>query len=136
MPNDMHRLLASMLGLPAWVQAWMVILLATNMAAFAFLDTDVGFWTAGAFAVVAAFNLPMMVIQGGLTRLLSVPHFVWLALVPYLFLSLFGSEPLPPGSTRHFAVAVLVVNSISLMFDFLEVYRWLKGQREVLGISR
>jgi len=135
MANKLRRLTASMMGLPRWVQAWLAILLGTNMAAFAFLDTRVGIWTAAAFVVVAALNLPMMFIQGGLTRLLSLPHFVWLPLMPYLYLNLFGSSPLPPGSTRVFASAVLAVNSISLLFDVLEVFRWCKGRREVLGVA-
>ncbi len=130
----MKRIIASMAGLPRGVQAWMVILFGTNMASFAFLDTRVGLGIATAFALVASLNMTLMFVQGGLTRLLSVPHFIWLPLLPYLFLSLYGSDPLPSGSLRTLAISVLLLNSISLAFDVLEAVRWFRGGREVLGL--
>lgn len=133
MSDNFERILASMLGLPRWVQGWMAILFGMNMASFAFLDTRVGMWTAAAFAVVASLNMTLMFFQGGLTRLLSFPHFVWLPLMPYLLLNLYGVEPLPPGNLRTFATGLLFVNSISLVFDTLEAIRWIRGGREVLG---
>lgn len=129
--------MASITGLPRWVQAWLVLLVGTNMTSVAFLDTDVGMWTAAAIVAVAALNLPMMVIQGGLTRLLSLPHFVWFPLSVFLYGRLQGAEELPVGSSvRSFALTVLIVNGISLMFDVFEVYRWFRGEREVLGLDR
>ncbi|MGE3348576.1 MAG: hypothetical protein AB7I35_14200 [Ramlibacter sp.] len=95
-----------------------------------------GIWTAITFGVVAMLNMPAMVLQGGLTRFLSLPHFAWLPLVVYLYSQLYGATPLPPGGVRSYALAVLVVNSISLAFDVLESWRWITGQREVLGLDR
>ena len=132
----LHRLMRSFLGLPLWVQVWMTVLIATNLAAFWMLDTAVGFWTAVALAVMMAFAGPMMVIQAGMTRLLSIPHFVWAPLTVYILYRLFGPEPLDRHSVEFaYAVAVLVVNGISLAFDVRESYRWLRGDREVLGVE-
>ena len=137
MTSRLRRLLASIAGLPQWVQAWLVVLVGTNLASLAFLDTNVGLWTAAAIVVVGTLNLPMMVIQGGLTRLLSLPHFVWFPLIVLLYGQLHGTNALPAGSpVRIFALAVLIVNGISLLFDVLEVYRWFRGEREVLGLDR
>lgn len=121
-------------GLPKWVKAWVLGLIAVNAASFAFLHSEVGRWTAAAALVVCVFNVPMMLVQQGLTRLLSLPHFVWFALVVYLAGQLFGANPLPAGSVRTYALVVLAVNSISLVFDVIEVFRWLRGEREVLGL--
>jgi hypothetical protein len=126
----------SIVGIPRWVQLWMLLLMGTNMASLAFLHTPVGRWTALTFGVVCMFNMPTMMLQGGLTRLLSLPHFAWLPLVVYLYSQLYGAAPLPPGGVRSYALAVLVVNSISLAFDVLEAWRWFTGQREVLGLDR
>lgn len=125
----------SLTGIPRWVQLWLVILVATNMASLAFLDTAAGRLTAAAFAVVAVVNLPMVFIQAGLTRLLSFTHLVWL---PLLFVLL--SQLLAPDSaqidtaTEGFMVAVIGVNGLSLVFDFIEMWRWSRGEREVLGV--
>ena len=136
MMHRLRRLRASIAGLPRWVRAWLVVLAGTNMASLAFLDTQVGVWTAIAFAVVSAMNMPLMLIQGGMTRLLALPHFVWLALVAYLLPQLFGAQPLPAGSSvRAFALTVVVVNGISLLFDVVDTLRWLRGEREVLGLA-
>lgn len=132
----LHRLMRSFLGLPLWVQVWMTVLIGTNLAAFWMLDTAVGFWTAVALVVMMAFNGPMMVIQAGMTRLLSIPHFVWLPLAVYILYRLFGPEPIDRDSAEFgYAVAVFAVNGISLAFDVYESYRWLRGDREVLGVE-
>ncbi len=35
-----------------------------------------------------------------------------------------------------YATAVLALNVTSLLFDVVEAHRWLKGGREVLGLTR
>ena len=104
------------------------------MAALAFLDSDVGRYTALAFALVCAFNMPMMVIQRGLTRLLAFPHFAWLPLLVYLYGQLWGADPLPAGAVRHYATLVFAFNTVSLLFDVVDAAKWLRGGREVLGL--
>ncbi len=132
----MNQMLRSMAGLPRGVQLWLPLLFGTNLASLAFLDTEVGRVIAIAFAVVCAFNMPMMFIQRGLTRLLAFPHFAWLPLVAYLYLQLWGANPLPAGSVRNYATLVFVLNTVSLLFDVVDAARWLRGGREVLGLRR
>ena len=103
------------------------------MASLAWLDTQVGVWTAVTFAVIGAMNMPLTVIQGGMTRRLALPHFVSFALIAYLAAQPFGTHPLPAGSSvRTYALTVLVVNGISLAFDVQNTVRWIRGDREVL----
>lgn len=131
----MRQMFASMAGLPRWVQLWLPILFGTNMASLAFLDSDVGRKIAIAFAVVLAFNMPMMLIQRGLTRLLAFPHFIWIPLVVYLYGQLYGANPLPPGTVRTYATMVFAFNLCSLLFDVIDAAKWLRGEREVLGLK-
>lgn len=132
----MGQMLKSMMGLPLWVRLWLPTLFGTNMVALAFLDSEVGRYTALAFAVVCAFNMPMMVIQKGLTRLLAFPHFAWFPLVIYLYGQLWGANPLPPGSVRTYATLVFACNTFSLAFDVVDALKWIRGGREVLGLGR
>lgn len=127
---------ASISGLPSWVKIWLVILATSNMLSLAFLDTESGIWTAIAFAIVGMLNMPMVFVQGGLTRLLSIPHFVWVPLLVYLYPRLIGPNAISHADPQYlFMLLVFVVNGVSLLFDALEGYRWLSGRREILGLS-
>ncbi|RYC15653.1 hypothetical protein [Ciceribacter ferrooxidans] len=137
MTSKWRTIRASLMGLPLWVRLWLVVLALTNMSSLAFLDTDSGRWTAVAFAAVGVFNMPMVYIQGGLTRLLSVPHAIWIPLLIHLIQRLFVDHAIASGSDEYvFAAAVVAVNGTSLLFDVLESWRWLAGRREILGLHK
>ena len=136
MSTRVSRVFQSIAGMKLWVKIWLMILGAANMAAFLLLDTDIGYWSAVAGVFVVATNMPMMFIQGGITRALSLPHIVWVPLLIYIFPQIVGPEALDPTSAEfRLGVTIFVFNSISLAFDFLESYRWLKGEREILGLE-
>lgn len=81
--------------------------------------------------------MPMVYIQGGLTRLLSVPHVIWIPLLIHLIRRLFVDHAIAADSDEYvFAAAVVAVNGISLLFDALESWRWLAGRREILGLHK
>jgi len=61
---------------------------------------------------------------------------IWVPLLVYIFPRIIGPEALDPTSAEfRLGVTIFVFNSISLAFDFLESYRWLKGEREILGLE-
>ncbi len=132
----LRRAWASYRSLPAWVQMWMPILFGVNMAGFAFLDTEIGFWTAVTIVLVASINLTTMLIQGGLSRLLAFPHFLWVPLIIYIAMRLFGFTA---GTVEKpefiFGLMVMVINCISLMFDAIDASRWLGGDRRISGLD-
>ncbi len=110
--------------------------MAVNTATFWLLDTEIGFWSAVAFGIVCFFNMPTMIIQGGLTRLMPIPHLVWVPLLVYLYPYLFGPTAIESGDPVYIlGIMVFGVNSISLLFDVYESFRWLRGDREILGIE-
>ncbi len=136
MSTRVNRVLRSVAAMKTWVKVWLMILGPANMASFLFLDTDIGYWSAVAGVLVVVTNIPMLFIQGGVTRALSFPHLVWVPLLVYIYPRIIGPEALDPTSAEfQLGVVIFVFNSISLAFDFLECFRWLKGEREILGLE-
>ena len=136
MSTKMSDVLQSIMAMKTWVKIWLMMLGPANMAAFLFLDTNIGYWSAVAGVLVVATNIPMMFIQGGVTRALSLPHMIWVPLLIYIFPQIIGPDALDPMSAEFkLGVTIFVLNSISLAFDFLESYRWVKGEREILGLE-
>lgn len=129
---------ASFRSLPGWVQIWVGgILVPVNAASFALLDT----WSGRAIAVAAFFvvssNVPIMLWARGMTKLMAVPHlFIWGPLQWLLITNLLqvsGGNAMPPPE-QTYVMVVLTVNGISLLFDLLDSWRWLKGDRSVPGV--
>ena len=132
----MNQVFRSIAGMKLWVKVWLMMLGPANMAAFLYLDTDIGYWSAVAGGLVVATNIPMMFAMGGVTRALSLPHMIWVPLLIYILPRSIGPEALDPASAEfRLGVTIFVFNSISLAFDFLESYRWVKGEREILGLE-
>lgn len=113
----------------------MVILFPLNAASLWLTHWNTGYWAAWAFAVVALTNIPMTIVQAGLSRLLALPHVLaWGPLQVYLVLRLTGSVggPLQQGEWAY-ATALAIINAISLTFDGWDSWRWLRGERAVHG---
>jgi hypothetical protein len=122
----------SFLALPRWVQLWLALaLVPVNLSSILLLETPTGSAGALAFAVVVAGNLPIMLVERGMSRLMAVPHLVaWLPLLAWLGYSLISSPGLQ-GAERWLAWALLLVNGASLPFDMSDSWRWLRGERAV-----
>lgn len=130
--RDCHR---SFLALPLWVRLWVaLVLIPVNALPFFLLGTETGRWAALASLLVVASNLPIMLIERGLSRLMSIPHlFAWIPLLAFLLLRL-GAEPPLAGTELGLALVLLAVNGLSLVFDTIDSLRWLRGEREVPGL--
>lgn len=65
----------SFVSLPLWVRIWVgLILVPVNVLPFFFLDTPTGRWAAWASVFVVLTNIPIMLIEGGMSRLMAVLH--------------------------------------------------------------
>lgn len=129
---DRHvRAWQSFRRLPGWVQIWVgCILVPVNAASFLFLDYPVGFWTAMAAVAVVLSNYPIMLMAAGMSRLMSVPHvLIWGPLQPALLYWLVNAEL--PVAVTSYVVVLLFINGISLIFDVLDSWRWLRGERDI-----
>ena len=61
-------------------------------------------------------------------RLLGIGHAPWLALVPWAW---YRSQALPEGSWMSiWLIALVVLNTGSLLIDAVDVVRYLRGERE------
>lgn len=124
-------------SLPGWVQIWVgLILVPVNMLPFFFLDTWSGRAGALAAVVVVLTNAPIMWAAAGMSRAMSLPHLVaWIPLEIALILRLCGAAGAVPrsGSESLLIVLLLGVNGISLVFDAIDSWRWLRGERQVPG---
>ncbi len=134
MMNKMQASWHSFRSLPGWVQIWVgLILVPANALPFFFLNTWAGMAGAIAAVVVIATNGPIMLWYQGMNRALSLPHLVvWIPLETALVLralSMAGNGA-PEPAEMALIVVLLIINGISLVFDALDSWRWLKGERE------
>ena len=109
-------------------QAWMVLLVTVNMVSpFFFLEKPeaivalAGFFTSF-FIMIALFA------KFGFVRLLGLGHFPWLFTVPWLYLQLVQTTE--NGPFYYWLFAVVVIDSISLVIDAVDVARYWIGERQ------
>ena len=124
----------SFFALPAWVRIWVAaVLIPANALPFFFLDTAAGRAGAIASVFVVLTNIPIMLIERGMSRLMSVPHLIaWLPLLPYLAARLVFEQHLNTDEV-FLVVCLFLANGISLVFDIIDSWRWLCGQRDIPG---
>ena len=136
LPARLHACWISFRALPRWVQWWVgAVLVPVNAAPFLFLDLWTGRLVAGAAALVALTNLPIMVLDSGMSKRMSIPHLlIWGPLEYILIMRLLGrGAPWVSAFEWRFCVVIVLVNGISLGFDLLESWRWFRGDRGVPG---
>jgi hypothetical protein len=108
------------------------ILLPANLASLLLLHYPSSEWIALSALIVVGSNMLLMYLYGGFSRLLAVPHLlIWGPLQVMLLMYLAQSgEPLATGEVLYVSL-VLVVNGISLVFDLIDAWRWMQGERQL-----
>lgn len=126
--NAIVKLHVGLWRLPSVVKLWLMVLVTVNMV------LPLLFWPRIEAKVVlatfmASFML-MMVLTGwrGFTRLLGMGHVLWVPLLAYLSTRV-GLHPLDEPYGLWLG-SVLALNGISLVFDFIDVARYARGERE------
>jgi len=121
---------ASFRRLPLWVQIWVgVILMPVNLLPLAFLGQP----GAGVIAALAmggmALNLPILLIERGFSKAMAFPHILlWTPLLGVISGQLQGE--VSDGFFR-FLVLLVIVDVISLLFDYADAIKWWQGDREI-----
>ncbi len=118
-------------ALPLWVQIWVAFVLGpVNAASLFFIDQPMGIWVALLAIGAMLPNIAIMLYERGLSKMMAWPHLLpWSALVAWLVIA-------PPQTTGAYGVylsILLVVNLISLVFDFPDALKWLRGDRKIAG---
>lgn len=139
MNHRLAKIWRSYRSLPRWVQAWVgFVLIPVNVLPFFLLDTWSGRAGATAALLVVATNVPIMWFAGGMSRAMSLPHLLaWIPLEIALAVRISGAAGSLPPSTAEMALAIVLlsINGVSLAFDALDSWRWLRGQRDIPGAA-
>ena len=116
-----------MLGMPLGWQAWMMLLVAANLVVPLYF---VGRWEAQIVLIAFMGGVVLMTAltaRFGFTRILGLGHILWVPLVMFLAGRL---ASVPAADAYGFWLrAVIVVNTISLLLDAVDVIRYARGDR-------
>jgi len=120
-------LIGEILQEPLWLVIWVGWLGLVNMASVAFWREIEARWVFAAF--VAAFVLMAVLFESkGYSRLLGLPHvIVWTPLLIYLYRRL--SKVIGPRLFETWLRVLLATNGVSLVIDYVDVLRYLLGDR-------
>lgn len=113
--------------MPLFVQLWVAVLVMMNLLVpLLFLEHIEALATIVVFLIGA---VTLMVLTGifGFTRLLGLGHFLWFPLLVWLWMRL-GQIPSDDGFGFWIRV-LMILNSLSLMIDVIDVVRYFKGER-------
>jgi hypothetical protein len=125
--NPFIKFNRGILRLPNPVRLWLLLLMAVNLVVpVIYLQRSEAQVVLLTF--IASFML-MILITGvnGFTRLLGLGHVLWIPLVFFLISRL---DLVPAGGPyRVWIVSVIVLNSTSLVLDFVDVLRFSRGER-------
>lgn len=118
----------AVLSMPGPIVVWVMFLFSVNLIpALVFLETlearvVLGGLMAGALLQTWIFS------KKGFVRLLGLGHLLWLPMVIWLGYRVPLAEP---GSPFAYAlIAILVVDSLSLTIDTIDVIRYVRGDRQ------
>lgn len=93
-------------------------------------ETPTGARAARAAAFIGAVNGSIILAQRGWGKALAIPHlFAWIPLLAFAARRMRDSDA--SRAERVYAAVLLVVNGTSLVFDIVDTWRWLKGERDV-----
>ena len=126
--KTMISFIRTMLSLPKpWV-AWVMLLMAVNLVIpFYYLATIEAQIVLGA-ALIGAIIQTAIFSTKGFVRLLGIGHILWIPMVVWLWSRL---DLTAPSSVFQFwLIAVVVLNSISLVIDATDVNRYRNGERD------
>lgn len=118
--------------MPLWVQFWVLVILApVNLMPLAFFSEPYGMWVAILSVGGMLPNLPIMLMERGLSKRMALPHLViWTPLVILIGWLLLSDQVLSEGF-RTMLIALLIVDLVSLAFDYVDAVKWWSGDRHV-----
>jgi len=118
-------------AMPNWVQFWVaIILVPVNMYSLFFIDQPQGILIAVLAISAMMLNFPIMLYDRGFSKLMAFPHLLpWSILIALLVIS----PPMASGSYHVYLWVLLIVDAISLVFDYPDALKWWRGDRKAAG---
>ena len=121
-----------MLSQPVWVATWIGIMVGIHIAAIPFAFKD---WRPRIMVIVMILNAIFMSAlfnRYGYTRILGLSHVIfWTPLLAYLWKTR-NANPDRIGLRRFIRFSMAVI-FISLIIDYVDVIRYVLGDRAVIG---
>jgi hypothetical protein len=123
----MMDFMKTMFSLPVPIMLWLGLLTMINIVVpLFFIRTLEGIVTIAAF-IAAAITMIMLFHAKGFVRLLGLGQIYWVPLVIWFWTRL---ELAPPSSLfRYWMWSVIILNTISIAIDTVDIVRYIKGER-------
>ncbi len=116
-----------LLSMPLHLQLWVGLLIGANIVAPLFFLGQIEAQVALAAGLVGLALMSALTGRFGFSRIVGLGHIAWLPLLAFLV----GSVSEVPATTGFglWLRTVIVLDAISLVFDGLDVARFLRGDR-------
>jgi FtsH-binding integral membrane protein len=117
---------------PQWIQYWLYVLIfgivVLPLALLIWKQTRLTAVITVAASVIAGLGVSWIYDQLGYVKLLGLPHIIlWTPLALYLYGQIKREDM--PAWPRRIMMAVLAVFVVSLVFDYVDVVRYVLGER-------
>lgn len=116
---------------PQWIQLWLNVLLLGAFVAPLLLLIWKASRKAGVVTLVSSLiggaTIQYLFSVMGYVKLLGIGHILWLPVVVFLMAQQARGDM--PNWPRRIIWFIITVISISLVFDFIDVIRWVLGER-------
>ena len=123
----MMDLMKTMLLMPKPWQMWLAILIAANMLMpVLFIQTREAQVVLGSM-MVGMTIMTIIFKAKGFVRLLGLGHLPWILMIPWLSTRI---ETPIDGAFEYWLIALITLNSITVIIDTVDVVRYVKGERE------
>ena len=124
--KSMMNFMKTMMIMPIHWQAWLGVLVTVNIVVPIFFIYTLEAQVILATAIVGLVIMSVIFSMKGFVRLMGIGHIGWLPLVFWLGTKL---EHVPADSTfGYWLMAVMVLDSLSLFIDTIDVFRYVKGE--------
>ena len=125
--KSMMNFKKTMMIMPIHWQAWLGVLVTVNIVVPIFFIHTLEAQVILATAIVGLVIMSVIFSMKGFVRLMGIGHIGWLPLVFWLGTKL---EHVPADSIfGYWLMAVMVLDSLSLFIDTIDVFRYVKGER-------
>lgn len=128
MLND--TLMQNIFAQPTWLVAWVGWLMLVNTASVIFVRQVPARWVLAAW-IGNALTMTALHVEFGFTRILGLSHVIWWT---PLLIYLWRAQALRTltGPARHWLLALVLSNGVSLVVDYVDVARYALGERAPL----
>lgn len=104
---------------PLWIPVWVSWLAAINLLSLRFWDEPLAKLVLATF-LLSAMMMMTLYARYGFEKVLGLGHILWLALLPYLLISIPGAG----SGFQSYLIALTASISISLAFDVVDVWTY------------